>query len=112
MSDPNKPGTKDPFETAWRAWLDEPARSHPGRAWLEDSLAQKRRSRQRIWYPIAATAALALVLAIGLFWRHREALAPGTRANAKAGAPTLGQGVVLIWLDEQTPLYMTFQPPE
>lgn len=37
---------------------------------------------------------------------------PGPRADASnAATHPVGDGVVLIWLDETTPLYMTFAPP-
>ncbi len=111
MNNPNKPESEEPFETAWKAWLAQPLRPQPGTDWLQDRIAQRSR-RQRIWYPLVATAALASVLGIGLFVRHKEALAPGSLAKVTLASPMLGQGEVLIWLDDQTPLYMTFQSPE
>ncbi len=112
MKELKKPEPEDPFETAWRAWLDRPVRKQPEPAWLERRILRVRRRRQRIWLPLAAAAALASALGIAVFFRHKEALAPGPLASVTAVSPTLGQGEVLLWLDEQTPLYMTFQAPE
>mgnify|MGYP001031048983 CR=1 FL=1 len=110
-------GERDPwarFEEAWRRWLDRPPRRSGRDAALRLVAAvEARRRRYRIWFPSAAAAALILVVAITaiVFRPPRETRPPG--AVIETGQPLpLGRGEVLIWLDEDTPLYMTFQSPE
>jgi hypothetical protein len=52
-----------------------------------------------------------MTLAIAVHWPNlvRRASPPGAGISPRETTP-LGNGEVLIWLDEQTPLYMTFQP--
>jgi hypothetical protein len=105
MNDPNKPGPEEQFEKAWRTWLEKPIRPLPGPGWLNGELRRKNRGRQRFWLPLAAAAAFVLLFAVFI---ERDSTHP-ENAETIVESPTLGQGEVLIWLDEKTPLYMTFQ---
>jgi hypothetical protein len=101
------------FERAWKAWAERPARRSPedaGRRVVD--VARRRRRRRRAIRTLLATAALVVVaLTLGL---RRER--PGPEATPPAPphlAPApLRAGQALIWLDEETPLYMTFEAPE
>lgn len=100
------------FERAWKAWAERPARRSPqeaGRRAVE--VAGRRRRRARTVRMLLATAAL-LVIAVTLGVR-RQGPVPEARprtAPPLASAP-LGAGQALIWLDAETPLYMTFEAP-
>jgi ferric-dicitrate binding protein FerR (iron transport regulator) len=102
------------FERAWKTWAERPARRSPeeaGRRTVE--AARLRRRRSRAVRTLLATAAL-LVIAVTLGVRRqgpvREAPPPTTSVAAVA-APPLRAGQALIWLDAETPLYMTFEAP-
>ena len=107
MNDPRETGPEKQFEAAWRAWLDQPMRQQPAPGWLAGEPGQKSWRRRRFWRPLAAVAALATVLAAALVMKQGPPL-PEV-AGTGVESPTLGQGEVLIWLDDRTPLYMTFQ---
>jgi hypothetical protein len=101
------------FERAWKAWAERPARRSPveaGRRVVE--AGRRRRRRGRAIRALLATAALVVIaLSLGV-WRERpapEATPPATPPLAPA---PLAAGQALIWLDGDTPLYMTFEAPE
>jgi hypothetical protein len=80
-----------------------------------------RRGLRPAWgWSLATTGALAaLLLVAGVTGRFGSEDSDATTAPPAGPAvaalgpssPTLGNGEVLIWLDERTPLYMTFAPP-
>ncbi len=107
MDDRNRTGPEERFEAAWKAWLDRPIGRPPGSEWLDRAHLENRRRRRRLWFPLAAAAIL--VLAFLLF--PKRGTQPPQVASVVGEVPTLGQGEVLIWLDEKTPLYMTFEAP-
>ena len=101
------------FVEAWRRWVNRPPSLSPAAsaARVASRLTAARPSRRPRW-ALAAAAALLLTVTgtTVLWWRGRPAeLPPQTAADQTR---PLGKGEVLIWLDEQTPLYMTFQEPE
>ncbi len=98
------------FERAWKAWAERPSRRSPGDAGRRVvEAARRRRRRSRAIRALLATAAL-VVLALTLEVRRER---PGPEATTPALAPAhLGPGQALIWLDDETPLYMTFEAPE
>jgi hypothetical protein len=101
------------FEHAWKAWAERPTRRSSGEAGRRVvETASRRRRRSRALRTLLATAAL-LVIAVTLGVR-RGSLGPEATPPAPAPlAPApLGAGQALIWLDEDTPLYMTFEAPE
>jgi len=104
------------FEDAWRRAADRPPR-------LAGSAAARRvvarlepppRRRAALRWAAAAGLAAVLALAVALGWwdsrRSESLLAPETVAAAEAPLP-LDDGVVLLWLDDETPLYLTLTPP-
>jgi hypothetical protein len=101
------------FEGAWKAWAERPARRSPeeaARRVLE--AARRRRRRRRAVRTLLATAAL-LVIAVTLGVRRQgPEPAPAPPAAPPLASAPLGPGQALIWLDAETPLYMTFEAPE
>jgi hypothetical protein len=61
---------------------------------------------------MAGASAVALLIAVvaGHLLLHNGE--PSAINGHGLAAPSLGHGEVLIWLDDETPLYMTFQSPE
>jgi hypothetical protein len=101
------------FERAWKAWAERPARRSPGDAGRRVvEAAGRRRRRSRVTQALLATAAL-VVIALTLGVRRERPVPEATPPATPALAPApLGPGQALIWLDEDTPLYMTFEAPE
>ena len=104
-------GPEQRFEDRWRKWATRPPKLTPEAAARAVAAAIREDRRPRAW-PLAAVAAsiVAVVLAGGL-WLQRPPPAP-TMAAATADRDPIADGVVLMWLDPETPLYMTFQVPE
>jgi ferric-dicitrate binding protein FerR (iron transport regulator) len=101
------------FERAWKAWAERPARRSPGEAGRRVVEAgRRRRRRRRAIQALLATAAL-VVIAVTLGVRRERPVPQATSPSAPplATAP-LGAGQALIWLDSETPLYMTFEAPD
>jgi hypothetical protein len=100
------------FESALKSWAERPPRRSPaeaGRRVVE--AAGRRRRRRRTIQTLLATAAL-LVIALTLGVRREAPVPEATPEAAPPLAPApLGAGQALIWLDAETPLYMTFEAP-
>ena len=100
----------DRFDDALREW----ANRAPGRTGAEAAQAvsrairMRRRRRLARWSGLAAAAALVIAVSTGIIWRPKT---PPTFIVAAGDIRTAGlaDGVVLMWLDDETPLYMTFQ---
>ncbi len=111
-SDEKIPG--DRFEETWRNWVRRPPRKSPAEAAARVAglIRDRRRQRRTIWACAAAAVVMAAV-GVAIRWadlsRQPVSVPPAALVQE---APQLGQGEVLMWLDEETPLYMTFQPPE
>lgn len=98
------------FDDAFRDW----ANRAPGRTGAEAARAvaaairaQQRRRLAR-WSGLAAAAALVVAVSTGVLRRPETPSAISVNAGDVRTAG-LTDGVVLMWLDEETPLYMTFQ---
>jgi ferric-dicitrate binding protein FerR (iron transport regulator) len=111
MANSENPNPEERIEPAWRAWLDQPMRRPPEAGWISSVQRDQARKRRLLWLPLAATAAVAAVLVFAIFVRNRQE-SPAAIVRATNERLTLGQQEVLIWLDEKTPLYMTFHAPE
>jgi len=113
MNHTNSDGREDRFIEAWRHWARRPPTRSPAEAAAAVSRRLPLRRQRRYWWGLAAAAALTVTVALAVYWSIsvRRASPPGATINLQETTP-LGNGEVLIWLDEQTPLYMTFQPPE
>jgi len=101
------------FEDAWRAWAGRPARRSPGAAARNVlEAARRRRRRRRTARTLLATAALVLIaLTLGV-WRERPHPEVTPSAPPPLATVPLAPGQALIWLDDETPLYMTFEAPD
>ncbi len=111
-SDEEIPG--DRFEEAWRNWLRRPPHRSPAEAAARVAgLIRERRRRRRAIWAYAAAAVVVAAIGVAIRWAGlSNRTVPVQPAALVQKAPQLGQGEVLMWLDEETPLYMTFQPPE
>jgi hypothetical protein len=102
----------DRFEQDLKRWAERPPRVSPEEASRRVLEATRRRRRRTLTRRalLAAAAVLALVAIPGV---RRERPAP--QATPTAAVPLeprpLGAGEALIWLDADTPLYMTFEAP-
>lgn len=100
------------FDDALRDLACRPPRTSPAEAAraVAGAIRAERRRRTTRVSALAAAAAVVLALSAALLWQPGRR--PETVAIAGHSASTgLGEGVVLMWLDEETPLYMTFQLP-
>jgi ferric-dicitrate binding protein FerR (iron transport regulator) len=111
MSHTDSHDAEDRFIEAWRRWARRPPARSPADAAAAVSRRLPPRRQPRYWWALAAAAALMMTLAIAVHWSNlvRRASPPGAGISPRETTP-IGNGEVLIWLDEQTPLYMTFQP--
>ena len=100
------------FEERWREWAGRPPKTSPAAAAQEvvASLGARRQRRR----PRLLVAAAAVLVAVGGIAIHRGMRSPGEPVVVETAVetPALGAGEVLMWLDEETPLYMTFQAPD
>jgi hypothetical protein len=103
----------DRFTEAWRRWVNRTPRLSPAEAAARVGarIAAQGPSQRPRWFLAAAAAVLLVVTGVTVLWRHGRLVEPPTQTAVDQARP-LGKGEVLIWLDEQTPLYMTFQEPE
>lgn len=123
------------FEERWRQWARRPPKTRPQtaahrvlRRLAEPSPRPRRRSVGGWASPgVRRLVAAALVLAAVGLWLltagppfpfpasdtdpHPGPGSEESPGRALAGAPAMADGVVLMWLDAETPLYMTFAPP-
>ncbi len=99
------------FAEAWKRWAAIPPRKLPPAAATEVMASIEHRPSEHRWGRLLATAA-ALLLAVGgtVLWKP-WGKAPAPQPVGVEEIVPMGKGEVLIWLDEQTPLYMTFQAP-
>lgn len=103
---------EDRFVAAWRQWVGRPPGQSPAEAAAAISRRLRSRKQRHYWWPLAAAAAATAAVVLAINWPGiiRRESPPAPAINLQESAP-MSNGEVLIWLDEQTPLYMTFQPP-
>jgi len=106
---------RDSFEQAFKRWAEHPPETPPDQAAARvvSQLTERRGisllagSRVRF---AAAAAALTLVVVVG--WVTLQPESPAAiPATSEVVLPPLEENVVLLWLDQQTPLYLTVAPP-
>ena len=104
---------EDRFIEAWKQWARRPPARSPAEAAAAVSHRLTVRRERSYWWALAAAAALTVTIALAVHWSDlvRRAAPPGVTISHQETTP-MGNGEVLIWLDEETPLYMNFQPPE
>ncbi len=114
MRPPSEENPEDRFEKAWRRFTQRPTRLSPAEAASRIGILirERRRRRQPVW-AYAAAAVLLVAVAVAVIWSRLPNQPASLQPVAVVEeAPQLGQGEVLMWIDKDTPLYMTFQPPE
>lgn len=92
------------FENEWRAWLERPTRLSPQHA-AARVRAVAGSAPRRPWtlrWAVAGVTVVVALLAVVLSLGHRP-LAPRPAVRP-------AEGVVVMWLDEDTPLYMNLEP--
>jgi len=101
------------FEAAWRAWVSRPSSRSPRQAAEEVTQAIAfQGSKHGFWVPAAVAASLLAAVTVSTWWVSSPLPPAGQFSTAASleSAP-LPPGQVIFWLDENTPLYMNFQPP-
>ncbi len=113
MSTDNQTDHEIRFSREWHAWLDRPVAQSPeaAAARISGILRDSRGRRHRVWPLATAAASVSLLIMICLFPRRISTELPVTTAPVPVQSEPAQPGEVLMWLDEDTPLYMHFQPP-
>ncbi|MEO1367592.1 MAG: hypothetical protein AAFX50_10485 [Acidobacteriota bacterium] len=106
----------DRFDDALKAWARTPPRRAPGDAAREvlgrlpdgrrRSPSPRRRARSSAWAWANVAAAAALVAIMGLRFAPAPYLMPEP-PGPSLEAPPLPEDVILMWLDSETPLYLS-----
>jgi hypothetical protein len=101
------------FAAAWKRHAERPPRQSASAATAKVTLRILHRPAHRRtgWFLTAAAAVLLAAVAGTVFWRPARTIPEPLRVTDRESSP-LGSGEVLMWIDDQTPLYMTFQVPE
>jgi hypothetical protein len=110
----NDTDNEERFERDWRIWLDRPVRRSPqaAAARVSEIVRSRRAQRRPAW--VFATAAVAFAVLAGsviFLPRTVPTETPVGISDPGAVSEPAQPGEVLIWLDEEAPLYMNFQPP-
>ena len=104
----------DRFDESFKSWAERSPRTpaHEAARQVVAQLPERRRGWSVTgsgWRIATAAAGLALLLVVGWATLPRP---PGPSAALQEVAlPPLPADVVLLWLDEETPLYLTVAPP-
>jgi len=104
----------DRFDEALRVWADQAPKTPSDEA-ARQVLARLPERRRRGWFPgsqlrlATAGAGLALLLLIG--WATLPESPVPLIASEEMALPPLPDDVVLLWLDSETPLYLTVATP-
>lgn len=102
------------FEDAWRRHAARPPTLSPEEAAgrVLHRLAQRPTAPRRRPLRLAAAAALVAVVIVAAAL-VRLSLSPTVpqRAGEVAETAVTPEGTVVLWLDEETPLYLTLEPP-
>ena len=110
--------SRDPledFEKRWSLWAHRPPKTSPDEAAnrllarLPERIADRRFAKT--WRTILPAAAL-VVLAIGARILSKSYRSPPTTSTPSASSIALDEGTALIWLDPETPLYLTLAAPK
>lgn len=106
---------RDSFERAFKSWAERPPATPPDQA-AARVVSRLPERKGRFWLVgsqlrFAATAA-ALMIALVVGWVTLRPEPPAAiPATSEVVLPPLEENVVLLWLDEQTPLYLTVAAP-
>jgi len=99
------------FQEAWKQWLAH-APQETGRE-AAHRIAQRVGTTHRFlnpWVPIGAVAALLLSVSLSYLSIHEWSAIPKINLSSFKDEPApLQNGVILMWIDDRTPLYMNYQ---
>lgn len=105
---------QDPFDEALKRWGGRSPRT-PAEEAARRVMANVPERRSGTWFTgtgrrlATASVGLALLLVVGwMTLPHRSSPLPRSQEIA---LPPLSEDVVLLWLDDETPLYLTVAPP-
>lgn len=106
---------KDSIDRAFKSWAERPPSTPPEQAAVR---VVGQLTKQGRWSLLVgsrlrfATVAAALMLAVVFGWVTLRPVPPAAGpATKEVALPPLEENVILLWLDEQTPLYLTVAPP-
>jgi hypothetical protein len=110
---PDKKSPEERFDEALKAFAARTPRQAPAEAAaiISRQIRQPRQYRITDWALTTAAACLLAAVGTTLLWKTPRDLSTDS-SPLYAGVQPLSQGEVLLWIDEETPLYMTFQPPD
>ncbi len=100
------------FEDRWRRFAYRPARRPAAEAAARAVAASRGAPAPRAIPWVFAAAGALLIAGAALTVRLGIRPGGGPAPAAAVASASISSGTVLLWLDEETPLYMTFQPPE
>jgi len=101
----------DPFDDAFRTWAERPPQKSAAEAAREVAELIKTRPRRRVlrYAALAAAAVVAAAVSAVILNTPSEPV-PQQVVVAELTQPSdVNDGVVLMWLDDETKLYMVFQ---
>ncbi len=114
MDENSRDPLKD-FEKRWSLWALRPTQTSPDEAAqrlldrLPDRIAERRLATS--WRVLLPAAALViLTIGAGILWRSYPP--PPTASRPSHSSIALDESTALIWLDPETPLYLTLTEPE
>jgi len=105
---------KELFDEAFRSWAERPPHTPADEA-AQQVMARLPERRGGGWFSGSrsrfATAAVGLALLLGVGWAMLQKPQGVSAPAQEVSLPPLPDDVVLLWLDDKTPLYLTVAPP-
>ncbi len=110
MSSPDGERDWRRFEAGLREWARREPRTTPETAAgrVLDRLPARRRKSGAWW--LAAAAAVVLAGLAGVWWAARDGHPAPTVVGTVVRAPVLEEGVVVWWIEPDTPVYFVLGP--
>ncbi len=110
MSSPDGDRDWRRFEAGLREWAAREPRTPPEQAARRvlERLDARRPTAGRWW--LAAAAVLAVVALLGFWWAARRGSPAPTAVGTVYRSPLAPEGVVLWWIDPDTPVYFVLGP--
>jgi hypothetical protein len=111
MSPQNGDGGWRRFEENFREWVGRDTRTAPERA--AQRVLERLPAREGALAPwrIAAAAVLTLAALGAIWWGARGDHPVSTAVGSVMSSPVLQEGVVLWWIEPNTPVYFVLGPP-
>ena len=107
-------GKKEHFDEAFKSWAERPLCTPADEA-ARQVMAQLPERRGKGWFSGSrlrfATAAVGLALLLVVGWATLPKPQGASVPAQEVALPPLPEDVVLLWLDDETPLYLTVALP-